>query len=120
MTCTENRHTKSLDQAVTAKLQALSTEFDAFRSATEDIDWCRKYWWDDETLTLEDWKCADAWFRSRVLELPSIGAAMMPIMDFANHSAAANAYYDKDSRGDIVLLLRDGLALKEGEEVTIE
>jgi hypothetical protein len=74
-----------------------------------------------EPLCLEDWKAVDAMYRSRALEFPGIGDAMVPCVDMANHAAGADtsALYETDSEGNALLLLRDGVNIKEGAEVTI-
>lgn len=60
-------------------------------------------------------------YRSRALEFPGIGDAMVPCVDMANHAAGTNtkALYETDSAGNAVLLLRDGVSVAKGEEVTI-
>jgi hypothetical protein len=52
----------TLRPAVRAKLNSLLREFEAFRIATESIDWCAKYWWEEEDglLKFEDWMKVDA------------------------------------------------------------
>ena len=113
----------SLDVALAAKLNSLNREFAEFRNATLPISWCKKYWWDEGIgcLTIEDWKLVDALYRSRALDLPGTGHAMVPCIDMANHSSGekTNALYDTDADGNGVLVLRDGKSLKPGEEVTI-
>lgn len=73
-------------------------------------------------MNIQDWRDADAWYRSRVLHLPEVGNALVPCIDMVNHRPPENvtAYYEKDSNGDAVLLLRDGKALNLGQEVTIK
>lgn len=66
-----------------------------------------------------DWALADAWYRSRCLELPSMGDAMVPCVDMANHSNDPDAYYDEDGEGDVEILLRPGYNVSTGDEVTI-
>ena len=109
-------------KAVTAKLQALEQEFEDFREATKGIKWCQKAWWDESNLTLRDWHIADSWFRSRVLQFPILGIGMAPVLDFANHSFEANAYYSVDENSGVVLLPREARAgvLNDGEEITIK
>lgn len=38
----------TLRPAVRAKMNSLLREFEAVRTATEGIDWCAKYWWNEE------------------------------------------------------------------------
>ena len=113
----------SLADAVDQKLRSLGNEFDLLRTSTEEIQWCRKYWWDDETghLTLDDWKQVDAMYRSRAIELPGTGHAMVPCVDMANHASGTEtvAVYETNERMGAVLQLRRGKSLKSGEEVTI-
>lgn len=113
----------SLFDALEQKMASLEREFEQIRQETESIAWCRKAWWDDETgrLTFQNWLLADALYRSRALELPSIGDAMVPVLDMANHSAddRYNARYEVTEDGRVLLLVREGKQLSGGEEVTI-
>ncbi|PYH46404.1 SET domain-containing protein [Aspergillus saccharolyticus JOP 1030-1] len=133
----------SLRLAVHAKLAALEKEFARLREATRGIGWCRKLWWgtgegegegdvDDDAqqegqedtagrVTLEDWKYVDALYRSRMVDLPTSGHAMVPCIDMANHSSeeTVKALYDEDAEGNVMLQLRYGNAVQAGEEVTI-
>jgi hypothetical protein len=63
----------------------------------------------------------DAMYRSRALEFPSVGDAMVPCIDMANHASrnATAALYEADDDGNGVLLLREGKVVQVGEEVTI-
>lgn len=70
-------------------------------------------------MTLRDWFLADAWYRSRCLELPRSGDAMVPIIDMANHSPRPTAIYEESVNYEVTLQLRQGVALAAGEEVTI-
>jgi len=38
----------TLRPAVRAKKSSLLREFENFRTATEDISWCAKYWWNED------------------------------------------------------------------------
>ncbi|KAL6715564.1 hypothetical protein ACLMJK_006525 [Lecanora helva] len=114
----------SLQAALASKLRSLEHEFSMLREMTRLIDWCQLHWWDEETgmLTFEDWKHVDAIYRSRALDLPGTGHAMVPCIDMANHASgnATAALYDTDSsNGDAVLILRQGKILTPGDEVTI-
>lgn len=113
----------SLAPATDAKLNSLHREYDHFCSATRDIDWCQKYWWDeaDGLLSFDDWKQVDAFYRSRALEFPGIGDAMVPVIDMANHASGQDtaALYESDEAGNALLLLRAGKLLQEKDEVTI-
>ncbi|KAF1945893.1 SET domain-containing protein [Clathrospora elynae] len=113
----------TLKPAVGAKLNSLLREFETMRTATASIDWCAKYWWDEDTgmLTFDDWMRVDAMYRSRALEFPGAGDCMMPCVDMANHAAgdATAALYETDQDGNGLLLLRDGKKIDQGGEITI-
>jgi hypothetical protein len=113
----------SLEGALAAKFASLEREFEQLRQATEGIAWCQRSWWDEKTgaLTIHDWKYVDAAYRSRMLDLPGSGLAMVPCIDMANHVSGdgVKALYDADPEGNAVLQLRWGKTLQPGEEVTI-
>ncbi|EPS25266.1 hypothetical protein PDE_00199 [Penicillium oxalicum 114-2] len=113
----------SLESPLASKVAALQREFEHLRQATESIPWCRQCWWDEDTgkLTLHDWLYVDAAYRSRMLDLPGIGHAMVPCIDMANHAGEkkAKALYDMDAAGRVILQLRWGQSVHQGEEVTI-
>jgi hypothetical protein len=113
----------TLQPAVDAKLRSLQREYENLRKATENIRWCAKYWWNSENFLLDfdDWRQVDAMYRSRALEYPGIGDAMVPCIDMANHAVGARtrALYETDGECNAILLLRDGVEVKKGEEVTI-
>ncbi|BFZ61644.1 hypothetical protein YB2330_002717 [Saitoella coloradoensis] len=70
-----------------------------------------------KSLSLEQYVLADTCFTSRCLD----GNVMVPILDFANHSSKANARWERNEAGDMMIVLRDNLAevVKEGDEITI-
>ncbi|CRG89588.1 Trichodiene oxygenase [Talaromyces islandicus] len=113
----------SLRDAVEQKHTALESEFERLRTATESVPWCNREWWDVETgnLGFEDWKIVDAMYRSRALDLPGTGHAMVPCVDMANHASGEDtiALYETDTDGNAVLQLRWDKKLHEGDEVTI-
>ncbi|KAJ5511778.1 hypothetical protein N7453_003881 [Penicillium expansum] len=113
----------SLAEALDAKVASLEREFEQLRQATEGIAWCQRSWWDEKTgaLTIVDWKYVDAAYRSRMLDLPGRGLAMVPCIDMANHVSGdgVKALYDEDSEDNAVLQLRWGKTIQPGEEVTI-
>ncbi|KAE8353641.1 SET domain protein [Aspergillus coremiiformis] len=113
----------SLKLAVDAKIASLDKEFEHLRQSTENISWCRKHWWDEDTgrFTLNDWKYVDAMYRSRSVDLPGSGHAMVPCIDMANHASedSVKALYGEDAEGNAVLQLREGRKLRPDEEVTI-
>ena len=115
-------HGTSLEAALESKLKSLEREFNMLRDSTQSI-WCKHQWWDNERggPSLADWKIVDAMFRSRALDLPGTGHAMVPCIDMANHASgdATTALYDTDTDGNGTLLLRDNKTVDVGEEVKI-
>ncbi|ROT35504.1 SET domain-containing protein [Sodiomyces alkalinus F11] len=112
----------SLEAALTAKIETLTDEFDRLRTASSDLPFWNALFWDDNRVTRADWFLVDTWYRSRSLELPYLGVCMVPVLDLANHSSAPNAYYDEDcdeQSAGVKLLLRPGVSISAGEEVTI-
>lgn len=95
-------------QAIVSKKGALAREFHAFQRLTSSLAWCRQYLWNpssSSSFTLSNWIQIDAWYRSRVLELPGLGVCLIPYLDMVNHSDdGANAYYNLTDDGDVVLL----------------
>ena len=113
----------SLEAALESKLKILSDDFDLIRAKTTSIAWCRQYWWDAEcvTRTFSDWKQVDALYRSRALDLPGTGHAVVPCIDMANHASGdeTTAFYATASDGSAVLCLRPGKKVYPGDEITI-
>ncbi|WAO89507.1 SET domain-containing protein [Fusarium falciforme] len=109
----------SLEAALEAKLAALNSEFDELREKSSGLAFWNSLFWEKETATIQDWILIDALYRSRCLELPRAGDAMVPGLDMANHSHNPTAYYEEDDKDDIVLLLRPGVEVTGGEEVSI-
>ncbi|KAL2112005.1 hypothetical protein VUR80DRAFT_8780 [Thermomyces stellatus] len=108
----------SLESAVNAKLTELTREFDHFREETEELhSWVDV--WKDRSLSLRDWILADAWYRSRCLDLPKSGTAMVPVIDMANHSPTPMARYDESDDREAVLVLRHDASIARDDEVTI-
>ncbi|PSK60471.1 hypothetical protein B9Z65_621 [Elsinoe australis] len=110
--------------ALTAKLSSLFREYTTFRDAlSSSIPWTAADWFGeiDGLVDFNDWLCLDAMYRSRALEFPGIGDCMAPCIDMANHASgeATNAIYEVDSEGNAVLVLREGMQVAQGEEVTI-
>lgn len=108
-----------LQAALEAKLAALNNEFDELREKSSGLAFWNSLFWEKETATIQDWILIDALYRSRCLELPRAGDAMVPGLDMANHSHDPTAYYEEDDKDDIVLLLRPGVEVTGGEEVSI-
>ena len=115
--CTSYTHCRQ--HAVNAKMASLTSEFENLREKSSELPFWNSMLWENETATIDDWALVDAWYRSRCLELPSTGEAMVPSVDMANHSNEPDAYYDEDSDGDVEILLRPGFTVPDGGEVTI-
>lgn len=113
----------SLAAAMQTKLKSLEREYAHLRDSTAHLEWCRKCWWQEpeNLVTFDDWKQVDAMYRSRALEFPGIGDAMVPCVDMANHASGAHtaALYESDGEGNGLLLLREGCQLRQDDEVTI-
>jgi hypothetical protein len=115
----------SLALALEQKMSCLENEFDALKIATQAVPWCKQLWWSDDEndLSFDDWKLADAIYRSRALELPgSAGLGMVPVIDMANHSAddTYNARFEVDEESSSVLLVvRDYKTIEINDEITI-
>lgn len=113
----------SLEAALESKLKSLDREFTHLHESTASLRWCQKHWWSSETgmLNLDDWKQVDAMYRSRALDLPGTGHAMVPYLDMANHASgeATTALYDTDVDGNATLILRKGKTPQAGDEVSI-
>lgn len=102
-----------------AKLSTLTREFDDLREKSSALAFWNSLFWEKDTATRQNWILADAWYRSRCLELPRAGDAMVPGLDMVNHSHHATAYYEEDDQDGVVLILRPGVEVTGGEEVTI-
>ncbi|KAL8917877.1 MAG: hypothetical protein Q9208_007700 [Pyrenodesmia sp. 3 TL-2023] len=113
----------SLEAALESKLRSIDREFTHLHDCTASIGWCQRHWWGvgSGALSLDDWKQVDAMYRSRALDLPGTGHAMVPYVDMANHASGddTTALYDTDADGNAVLVLREGKTLKPGDEVSI-
>ncbi|KAG8168847.1 hypothetical protein KVR01_001596 [Diaporthe batatas] len=109
----------SLEAALNAKMLALNNEFEELRDKSSGIECWNAAFWDNDSVRLSDWLLVDAWYRSRVLELPRSGPSLVPCIDMVNHSTDANAYYEQNIDGDVVILLRPGGSVKEGDEINI-
>lgn len=113
----------TLEAAIEAKSKSLYREFTMIQKATASIDWCKRHWWDADTgqLSIDDWTRVDAIYRSRALDLPGTGHAVVPCADMANHASGddTTALYDTDRDGNAILVLRNGKSLEKGDEVTI-
>ncbi|CAJ2502715.1 Uu.00g101090.m01.CDS01 [Anthostomella pinea] len=109
----------SLESAVSAKFAVLTKEFDAIREKTSEI-----LYWDeilavDGAVTVRDWVLLDALYRSRSLDLPKSGESMVPCLDLVNHSSSATAYFEENSKDEVVLLLKKGCGVPQSSEITI-
>ncbi|MCJ1285638.1 hypothetical protein MMC26_004979 [Xylographa opegraphella] len=112
----------SLAPALRNKLKAIDREFAHLRTATESLECC-KAWWDADFgyLTIQDYLRVDALYRSRAMDLPGTGLALVPCIDMANHGSgdATNALYETNAHGNAILVLATGKAPKAGEELLI-
>jgi hypothetical protein len=109
----------SLKAAVHAKLSALTSEFDLVFDKSCNMPFWYGVLWENEPRRVQDWIMLDAWYRSRCLELPLSEVSMVPYLDMANHSREPTAYYDEDIKDDVVLMMRPGMRVVKGEEITI-
>lgn len=109
----------SLESALRAKLLALRTEFDLVQDKSSNIPCWNSVLWETGSIRFRDWILLDAWYRSRCLELPTSGEGMVPCLDMVNHSSSPTAYYEEDSKGGVALLLRPGISVPKGDEITI-
>lgn len=113
----------TLKAAIEGKTKSLDCEFQMLQKATASISWCERHWWDGDTghLSIDDWTRVDAIYRSRSLDLPGAGHAIVPCIDMANHASGhdTTAFYDTDSDGNAILVFRHGKSCESGEEVTI-
>ncbi|TWU72208.1 hypothetical protein ED733_002709 [Metarhizium rileyi] len=109
----------SLETALEAKRLSLGKEFDTLREKSEVLPFWNEFLWGSGGVCLDDWVLADAWYRSRCLELPRSGTAMVPGLDMVNHSAEASTYYDEDNNDNVVLHIRPACQVLGGDEVTI-
>ncbi|KAI2473201.1 SET domain-containing protein [Annulohypoxylon bovei var. microspora] len=110
----------SLESAVSAKLTVLTKEFDDLRAKAANLPFWDEIFSVDESITIQDWVLLDALYRSRSLGLPQSGEAMVPCLDLVNHSSEANAYFDENSQGEVILRLRDGCNVSLGSEISID
>ena len=112
----------SLAAALEFKMGAIQREFDNLRSSTADLDCC-KVWWDRDIgrLTIYDYLQVDALYRSRAMELPGTGLALVPCIDMANHGSGEeiNALYETDANGSAVLILANDKTPQKKEELLI-
>ncbi len=105
--------------ALGAKLTALNNEFDQLKEVSSGMPFWNKLFWERESATITDWILVDAWYRSRCLELPHTGNAMVPALDMINHSGTPTAYYEQDPEGTVALHIRSASAVRDTEEICI-
>lgn len=96
----------------------MDNEFAELRESSAELAFWNSLLWENDTATIGDWVLVDAWYRSRCLELPQTGDAMVPGLDMVNHSSKPTAYYDEDNEG-VVLRMRPGCEAAVGEEINI-
>ena len=98
----------------------LEAEFDRVRDLSSNIPYWQAKLWDNPTVDLDTWFLFDAWYRSRSLELPKSGTALVPYLDMVNHSVEPNARFEEmDGAGGVVLRLGPNVQISKGDEVTI-
>ncbi|KAJ6783163.1 hypothetical protein PWT90_03734 [Aphanocladium album] len=116
-----DQHFKQLIEAdaLEAKTAALENEFHKLRDSSAALPFWNNFLWEVNGATLADWLLADAWYRSRCLELPQASHAMVPALDMVNHSASATAYYEEETSGSVSLRIRPGTTVPVGEEINI-
>jgi len=99
-------------------MHALEQEFDRIRELSSEIPCWQAMFWDKMTVDLPTWLLLDAWYRSRCLDLPKSGVAMVPCLDMANHSTDPNTHWSETS-DEVVLQLGRGHQISAGDEATI-
>ena len=116
----------SLQPALKQKLQSLEEEFALLQKHTSDVPWCQENWWREEDgvgpqIISNDWVYVDALYRSRTLDVPRLGPAMIPYMDMVNHASQnqAQTRYEVGEDGRVALQLLPNTSLSIGEEVTM-
>lgn len=103
-----------------AKLVSLEQEFNNVYDKSSELPfWNALLWTPGQEATLQNWILADAWYRSRCLELPTTGTSMVPALDMVNHATRPSAYYQEDNNGGVSLLVRPGVKVSSGDELTI-
>ncbi|KAL5604917.1 hypothetical protein BROUX41_001753 [Berkeleyomyces rouxiae] len=114
-------HGTELAEPVQAKLNVLEHEYDRLVEISKDLDFLQDLSFSPAGISLRDWQLADAWYRSRALEIPGLGTCMVPVLDMANHNATANnAYWERDATtNDVILALRPGASVEKGSEIFI-
>ena len=112
----------SVAPAVKHKLKSINDEFELIRKSTGALKCCNP-WWNGVAgrLSIGDYLKVDALYRSRAMDLPGTGLALVPCIDMANHGSGekTNAHYETDDDGNAVLVLVDGKTPKAGEEIVI-
>ena len=112
----------SLERHVGAKIRSLETEYSTFCDASKNISWAREWWGEAGCLSIDDWKVADAMYRSRAMDFEAHGLCLVPVLDMANHKLedASNAMYWVEGTSKEAYMYLDGKdRVNAGEEVTI-
>lgn len=112
----------SLKPAVSAKMKSLRREVNHLLDSMSKVQWFRSLReYEGTDFLFDKWLEVDAMYRSRALDLPGTGHAMVPCVDLANHEPGEEtvALYETDLDGDAVLILCEKKALQEGDEITI-
>src|ERR1700712_2267031 len=111
----------TLIPATQAKLNKLRSEFKSLQRKTRQIPWLAPIWWeflpqmspdadefydedsdeeeedDGNLIQFDDWLILDAMYRSRAMEWPGQGEAMVPGIDMANHNVPSNVEFEVHS-----------------------
>ncbi|KAJ2959399.1 hypothetical protein NQZ79_g5142 [Umbelopsis isabellina] len=110
----------SLGTSIEARRQVLKKEVQTFRQHVRSFP---------EDITLELWKWADSIFWTRVISIksqdsiPSVSShlqsdyALVPMIDFANHSLKPNVRWEIDEDGNFQLIAKDDMEIKAGDEL---
>ena len=132
----------TLMPATQAKLNKLRAEFKSLQRNTRDIPWLGPIWWefaphvplnadefsdedseaeaedDGNLIQFDDWLILDAMYRSRAMEWPGQGEAMVPGIDMANHNIPANVEFEvHPGTGEGLLLPKADSIIRLNEEL---
>lgn len=110
----------SLGASIEARHQNLKKEVRIFRQHVRSFP---------EDVSLELWKWADTIFWTRVISIKSQDSAskvsgnlqsdyaLVPMIDFANHSLRPNVRWEINENGDFQLFPKDDMQIKAGDEL---
>jgi hypothetical protein len=135
----------TLMPATSAKLNKLRSEFKTLQRKTRQISWLAPIWWeflphmspgveelsdedsdeeeeeeDGNLVQFDDWLILDAMYRSRAMEWPGQGEAMVPGIDMANHNIPPNVEFEvRGETSEGLLLPKKDAVIRQGEELCI-